>query len=137
MPVRPRPAAQWTATGRPAASAVAFGEGGGVGETGAALAIGSAAGMLETLGADRIGLDVVEVRQDGARGATFVGGRFLSSRVYVGFQQPVILRQNLEGRTRQETTRVELEYAAYRWLLANVQGGAGTMSVFLRARRAY
>lgn len=127
----------YLATGRPAASAVAFGEGGGVGETGAALAIGSAAGMLETLGADRIGLDVVEVRQDGARGATFVGGRFLSSRVYVGFQQPVILRQNLEGRTRQETTRVELEYAAYRWLLANVQGGAGTMSVFLRARRAY
>lgn len=127
----------YLATGRAAASAMAFGEDGGFGETGAALAMGSAAGLLESLGADRIGLDVVEVRQDGARGATFVGGRFVSSRVYVGFQQPVILRQDLDGRTRQDGTRVEIEYAAYRWLLANVQGGAGTASVFLRARRAF
>jgi translocation and assembly module TamB len=138
----------YLATGRPAESAVQFGgapgqEGsggpGGVVGVGASLAIDRAAQALEGFAAESTGLDVVEIRQQG-RGATFVAGRYVSPRLFVGFQQPLSFGsrggEGALGRTG-PSTEVQLEYSAFDWLLVNLRGGQSTMSFFLRTKHAF
>ncbi len=131
----------YLATGRPAESAASFGGGGARGgllTEGATLALGTAANLLEHTAGETVGLDVVEIRQDGLRGATLIAGRYVSPRLYVGFQQPLTLRDNQDpANTTSRGTQVEIEYTAYRWLLLNLQSGQSTLSFFLRTKRAF
>jgi translocation and assembly module TamB len=129
----------YLATGRPAASAAEFGgSGGGVLGTGASFAVSRAASFLEDAASETVGLDVVEIRQDGLRGATLVAGRYVSPRLYVGFQQSLTLRDQDEGIARRDQgTQVEVEYSLYRWLLLNLQGGQSDFRFFFRSRRAF
>jgi translocation and assembly module TamB len=132
----------YLATGKPAASAAAFGgSGDSKGIVGAAstLAVGQLARVLEQSAADNIGLDVVEIRQDGLRGATLVAGRYVSPRLFVGFQQPLTFRPEdaQAGQGRFQATEIELEYTAYRWLLLNLQGGQSNFRFFFRTKYAY
>lgn len=131
----------YLATGRPAASAAEFGgagDGDGVLGTGASFALSQAASYLEDAASETVGLDVVEIRQDGLRGATLVAGRYVSPRLYVGFQQSLTLREQEEGIARRDRgTQIELEYEAWRWLLLNLQGGQSDYRFFFRTRRAF
>ena len=125
----------YIATGRPAASAAEFGS---LSQTGRSFALGAVADVLADEAAQRIGLDVVEVRQDGSEGATLIAGRYVSPRLYVGFQQPLTLRKS-DGSIDESgvSTQVEIEYAAWRWLLINLQGGQSEFRWFFRTRRAF
>jgi translocation and assembly module TamB len=131
----------YLATGRPAASAAEFGAlngNDGLSGRGASLAIGTAASLLEQQGSERIGLDVVEIRQDGPDGTTVVAGRYVSPRLYVGFQQPVSERRPEDGIDQTGPgTQVEVEYQAFRWLLLNLQGGPSELRWFFRTRHAF
>jgi translocation and assembly module TamB len=131
----------YLATGRPAASAAEFGAssgGNGLSGQGASLALGTVAGLLEEQGGDRIGLDVVEIRQGGPDGTTVVAGRYVSPRLYVGFQQPLVERNQGEGIEENGLrTQVEVEFAAFRWLLINLQGGRSELRWFFRTRHAF
>jgi autotransporter translocation and assembly factor TamB len=93
---------------------------------------------LEEFARQKVGLDVVEVRQDGLQGATLVAGRFLDPRLYVGFRQPVAGRDpNARGTSSAVRTRIELEYSAYEWLVLNLQGESSRVRSFLRVSHAY
>jgi translocation and assembly module TamB len=129
----------YIATGRPAASTFALGDtneetapeetdppGGGLAETGAGLAVGQILSSIETAAQTGVGLDVVEIENDGIRGATLVAGKYLSPRLYVGFAQPV-----------RSATEVEIEFLAIRNLLLNLEGSASSLSIFLRGRVVY
>jgi translocation and assembly module TamB len=125
----------YIATGRPAASAADFGD---ISRAGTSLALGTVADVLEEEAGQRIGLDVVEIRQDGLDGATLIAGRYVSPRLYVGFQQPLTLNESDEGIEKSgESTQVEIEYAAWRWLLLNLQAGQSEFRWFFRTRKAF
>jgi translocation and assembly module TamB len=136
----------YLATGRPAASAAEFGNAGSSGGSGGVLgageelALGRVAGLLEETAEEAVGLDVVEIRQNGLRGATLVAGRYVNPRLFVGFQQPLTLNARTEEATRDQSSRgteVEIEYTWYRWLLVNIQGGQSTIRLFFRTKYAY
>ncbi len=101
-------------------------------------ALAQVTGRFEDLAQESIGLDVVQIRQDAVQGATLVAGRYVSSRLYVGFRQPVQYQENDNTSTSTNyRTQVEIEYEAYQWLLLNLQGESSELNSFIRARRAY
>jgi autotransporter translocation and assembly factor TamB len=138
----------YIATGRPAASNLALGGDGadeagagpegGLTEAGAGVALGQIVGAVERAAQDGVGLDVVEIRRDGIRGATLVAGKYLSPRLYVGFAQPVT-RQEADGPSlgNESESEVEIEYQALRGLLLNIEGSDSALRIFLRGRLAY
>ena len=136
----------YLATGRPAASAAQFGNAGSSGGSGGVLgageefALGRVAGILEETAEQAVGLDVVEIRQNGLKGATLVAGRYVNPRLFVGFQQPLTLNGRSDEATHDQSSRgteVEIEYTWYRWLLVNIQGGQSTIRLFFRTKYAY
>jgi translocation and assembly module TamB len=100
--------------------------GGGLAETGAGIAVGQILSSIETAAQTGVGLDVVEIQNDGIRGATLVAGKYLSPRLYVGFAQPI-----------QSASEIEVEFLAFQNLLLNLEGSANSLSVFLRGRVVY
>jgi len=141
----------YIATGRPAASSFALGDaeadaetpetdppGGGLAETGAGIAVGQILSSIETAAQTGVGLDVVEIRREGIRGATLAAGKYVSPRLYVGFAQPILRRQR-DGLSLEDpnVSEVEIEYLALKGLLLNLEGSASALSFFLRGRVAY
>jgi translocation and assembly module TamB len=102
------------------------------------VALGQVTGLVEGLAGEGVGLDVIEIRPDGLRGATLIAGRYISPKVYVGFKQPIGRDQDdPDGRSGFERTEVELEYQALRWLLLNMEASNSAVSFLLRYRRVY
>lgn len=131
----------YIATGRPAAGALSFQESdqnGGLASAGAELALGQLTGVIESAAGQSVGLDVVEIRREGFREATLVAGKYISPRVYVGFAQPVMLREG-DGLSLGDEgeSEVEVEIEALRWLLLNVEGSSSALRLFLKGRYAY
>ena len=138
----------FVATGRPAASNLAIGDGdadqagadeqGGLAETGAGIALNQIVGAVERAAQEGVGLDVVEIRRQGIRGATLVAGKYLTPRLYVGVAQPVT-HQEGDGLSvgDEGETQVEIEYEALRGLLLNIEGSDSALRIFLRGRVVY
>ena len=129
----------YLATGRPAASAAEFGGGGDLTALGTSLAAGGVASVLEDAAKKNVGLDVVEIRQSGFKGATVVAGRYVNSRLFVGFEQPLTQQRVEQDKTlsQAQLTEVQLEYTWYKWLLLSLQGGQSNYQFFFRFRRAF
>ena len=130
----------YLATGRPAnqtlQTSTLVGE--GLVERGTNLALDRATGVVEGFASESVGLDVVEIRTDGANGPTLIAGRYVAPRLYLGFKQPVTRRrteQSTAGRGR--APEIEIEYQTFRWLLLNLQRGGSRIEFFLRSRYAY
>lgn len=128
----------YIATGRPAAQSLSgSGETPNVTDVGVELAAERLTSAIEGLAADAIGLDVVEIRREGTGDAVLVAGRYVSPRLYIGFQQPVSFGSG-EGPARESTgQRAEIEYEAFRWLLLNLEGGRSDVEFFFRTRYGY
>jgi hypothetical protein len=94
-------------------------------------------GLIEGAAAGSVGLDVVEIRREGLRGAMLVAGKYISPRVYVGFAQPISLQGGGLALGGNGESKVEIEYEAYRWLVLNFEESAADLRFFLRGRRAY
>ncbi|HUP50988.1 MAG TPA: translocation/assembly module TamB domain-containing protein, partial [Longimicrobiales bacterium] len=141
----------YIATGRPAASTLALGDAdaeadtgepdgpsGGLAGAGAGLAVGQILSSIETAVQTGVGLDVVEIRRDGIRGATLAAGKYVSPRLYVGFAQPLMRRErDALSLVEQDRSEVEVEFLAVEGLLLNLEGSASALSLFLRGRLAY
>jgi translocation and assembly module TamB len=128
----------YIATGRPASQGLTVSGSGQstVLGTGAVLARDQLVGVVQQEAMSRIGLDVVEIRTGDVNGTTLVAGRYVSPRLYLGFQQPLSTRDPTATGTR-PYTEVEIEYEAFRWLVVNLHGGASTLGFLLRSRYAY
>lgn len=131
----------YLATGRPASSTLDFqgdGEGGGLRSIGSEFALGQVTGLVEGLAAEGVGLDVVEIRTDGLRGATLIAGRYVQPALYVGFKQPVGRDpDDPDADAGFEQTEVEVELQALRWLLLNMEASNSAVSFLFRSRHAY
>lgn len=129
----------YLATGRPATSAAEFG-GSDLADMGATVAASQLTSVIEDAASKSIGLDVVEIRHNGLKGATIVAGRYINPRFFIGFEQPLVLKNDRDEdsrRTVERTSEVQLEYRLYRWLLASLEGSQSTFSFLFRVRRAF
>jgi translocation and assembly module TamB len=122
----------YIATGRPASEAFQLGGEGTLATQGAGLALNQLAGIVEGVAGSGLGLDVIEIRQNGLTGTTITAGKYLTQRLYVEVSQPI----SFGGTTSQESgttsgtnaTRVfAIEYELFEWLLARANGdGTGS-----------
>jgi len=123
-----RPQMAWSSTGSEV-------EGAGLG---ASMAMGAMSGVLESLAEETVKLDVVEMRVDPVKGATLIAGRYVTPDLYLGFRQPVTFSESdKRGRTQNQYSEVEVDYRWFRWLTANLQGGAGELRLYLKTRHVY
>jgi len=107
-----------------------------VASTGASIAMGAALGTLAGGAGQRLGFDVVQILQDRGGGQTLVAGKYVSAPLYLGFRQPIVVSENETGpEGTSGNMEWELEYAALRRALLNVQGAGNELRVFLRLRR--
>ena len=69
-------------------------------------------------------------------GQTLVAGKYVSAPLYLGFRQPIVVSEDETGpEGTSGNMEWELEYAALRRALLNVQGAGNELRVFLRLRR--
>ena len=100
------------------------------------LAVGAALGTVAGGAGQRIGLDVVQILQDRDGGQTLVAGKYVSAPLYLGFRQPIVASTSAANSdTQSDLVEFEVEYAALRKLLLNLQGGGNEFRAFLRLRR--
>ena len=84
----------------------------------------------------KLGFDVVQVLQDREGGQTLVAGKYVSPPLYLGFRQPIVPPTTTRSsETETDVVEFEVEYAALRQLLLNLQGGGSEFRIFLRLRR--
>jgi translocation and assembly module TamB len=104
--------------------------------TGASIAMGAALGTLAGGAGQRLGFDVIQILQDRGGGQTLVAGKYVSAPLYLGFRQPIVVSEDESGpEGTSANMEWELEYAALRRALLNVQGAGNELRVFLRLRR--
>jgi translocation and assembly module TamB len=127
----------YLATGRPAGTdPTRSSDEPDVATTGASLAMGAALGTLAGGAGQRLGFDVIQILQDRGGGQTLVAGKYVSAPLYLGFRQPIVVSEDDTGpEGTSGNMEWELEYAALRRALLNVQGAGNELRVFLRLRR--
>ncbi len=127
----------YLATGRPAGTdPTGTGEESGVLTSTTSLAVGAALGTVAGGAGRRLGFDVVQVLQDRQGSQTLVAGKYVSPPLYLGFRQPIVAREEPnQTQTARTTMEWEVEYAAFRRALLNVQGSGDEFRIFLRLRR--
>ncbi len=134
----------YIATGRPADQSLQFGSGGGadggglLGQ-GAGLALGQLASAIEGVAAKDLGLDVIEIEQDGLRGTRLTAGRYFSRRLYASISQPISYgNQATDSRAAEERpTVVTLEYEVSSALLARLIRDGSAVRMNLQWEFAY
>jgi translocation and assembly module TamB len=96
-------------------------------------------GALEESAQQAVGLDVVQIRQDGLRGMTLVAGEYVKPRVYLGLRQPVLFETEEVGQATDtgEDIQLELEYLAHRRLSLDFLGEGDAFRALARTRYAY
>jgi autotransporter translocation and assembly factor TamB len=128
-------------TGRPASDNLLAEQSAGeesAGEMGAQVALSGLSESLSDVAEEQLGLDVFQIRQEGLHGLTLTAGRYVGSRVFLSLHLPIELgsrAQQAPGASLGPS--FELEYAARRWIRANVQGGNVPPRFTLRSRYAY
>ncbi len=127
----------YLATGRPAGTdPTRASDEPDVATTGASLAMGAALGTLAGGAGQKLGFDVIQILQDRGGGQTLVAGKYVSAPLYLGFRQPIVVSEDDTGpEGTSGNMEWELEYAALRRALLNVQGAGNELRVFLRLRR--
>jgi translocation and assembly module TamB len=124
----------YIATGRPASQSLQFagaGQGGVLG-----VAAGQLAGVIEGVAAANLGLDVIEIQQDGLKGTQLTAGKYISGRTYLGISQPINFGGEGSARAR-DAREVTLEYKVWEWLLLQIVGETNTSTVKLNLTGRY
>ena len=119
----------YLATGSPASTAFS---GDGSGSFGADIIASRLSGSLEQFAQEEVGLDVLQIQQEGLHGTSLVAGKYVNPRLFLGFRQGVTYQAD-DGRSFTDglTSQAEVEYAALNWLVVNIQGGTSAIRFFL------
>jgi autotransporter translocation and assembly factor TamB len=106
-------------------------------DAGTAMAVGQAAAAFEDIGTS-LGVDVLQVQNDGARGVMVVAGNFVGTRTYLGLRQSATFEsQSSSSTSAAATTEAEMDYRIREWLQVNLQGGAESAQILFRLAVAY
>ncbi len=122
-------------TGHPASDNALL-EGGGQGTSGKQVAFGQLSQAISGAAGRSLGFDVFQIKQDGTSGFNLTAGRYISDRFFLNLKLPLG-----SGSTSTPGENLgpgfELEYAARRWLRANLRGGSLPSGISFRGRYAY
>jgi len=132
----------YIATGKPASEALRFGgdDQGGFLSQGGALAASELANIVEGVAAEGLGLDVIEIQQDGLKGTRIVAGKYVSPRLYLGVSQPIALSSTVgtgSAPTGTQPTEVTVEYELFDWLLLRLLSGTSGSSMHFNLAGRY
>jgi autotransporter translocation and assembly factor TamB len=124
----------YLATGQPASRAFSSQQGAEAAAAIGAEVVVSEVSLLAERYATQAGLDVLEIRQEGLRGASFVAGKYVTPRLFLGVRQPVSFKGAEVG---QFSTEGQVEWRALDWLLANLQASGVAFRFMLVGSRGY
>ena len=131
----------YLATGRPADQAFQLGgTSSGVIGTGAGLAIGQLTNIIENAAGAELGLDVIEIQQQGLEGATITAGKYLSRRLYASVSWPITLNRSSAQQATAAATgsrKFTIEYELFNWLLLRMTSDGSTLGLNLLYEYAY
>ena len=98
--------------------------------------MGAALGTVAGGAGRALGFDVVQILQDRNGGQTLVAGKYVSPPLYLGFREPIVAAEDpSEPQSSRGSMEWEVEYAALRRALLNLQGSGEEFRAFLRLRR--
>ncbi len=129
----------YIATGRPAAEGL-FGGGGGLDAQAAGLALGQLGMLIEGVAGEGLGLDVVEIENDGLRGATFTVGKYVhleDLQLYVSIKQPFNLSKAEETARTTRNTEAAVEVQLFRSMLVRLTSRSRSLRFDLLYEYAY
>ncbi len=116
----------YIATGRPASEGFQLGGSGGaaeaIGELGTAAFLTQVTGWVEGVAGEELGLDVIEIEQDGLLGTRITAGKYVTRRLYVAVSEPIAFGTDETAIDYREdfARRITLEYEVTNWLLTRL-----------------
>lgn len=129
----------YIATGRPASEGFQLGGSGGgaaetIGELGTTAFLNQMTGWVEGVAGDELGLDVIEIEQDGLRGTRITAGKYVTRRLYMAVSEPISFGTDDATLDYGEdfARRITLEFEVTDWLLTRlVRDGSNLQFNFL------
>ena len=122
----------YIATGRPAGDAFQ-----GLGGTGRDLALSQLSSLVASAAGEELGLDVIEIDQDGTRGTTVTAGKYLSRRFFASVSWPISIRDDESTTTNAAAQEVTIEYELFNWLLLRMISNGTSIEFNLLYEYAY
>jgi autotransporter translocation and assembly factor TamB len=122
-------------TGHPASDNAML-EGGGGGASGKQMAFGQLSQAIAGAAGRGLGFDVFQIKQEGNSGLNLTAGRYLSDRFFLNLKLPLGSNTNADP-GQSLGPGFELEYAASRWLRADLRGGSLPPGFSFRGRHSY
>lgn len=129
----------YIATGRPAAEAFQL-SGGGTVEIGTDLALNQLTNLIASAAGAELGLDIVEIQQEGSRGATVTAGKYISRRFFASVSWPISFSSGAALTTASgadSNKEVIIEYEFFDWLLLRITSDTSTIGLSLLYQYAY
>jgi translocation and assembly module TamB len=126
----------YIATGQPASASLQLG---GIGGTGADLAVGQLTALIEGIAGSRLGLDVVTIEQTGGT-PTVTAGKYVTSRLFVSVSQPIGDASNTVRGTNlydENTPVITVEYEVQNWLLLRLLQKSSIIRMNLLVEHSY
>ena len=100
----------YIATGRPASESLQFSQNAMNNQRLVGIAASQLAGVVEGIAAEGLGLDVVDIQQDGLKGTRLTAGKYVSPRLFIGVSQPISFGGNTSSsleQSRELTPRIQ------------------------------
>ena len=128
----------YIATGRPAAEAFQM-AGENTLEVGRDIAVSQLSNLIAGAAGAEIGLDVVQIEQDGSRGITLTAGKQISRDLFASISWPIVLGSgtNATGASAQDNREIIIEYSLFTWLLGRLRGNAEALGASVVVQYAY
>lgn len=128
----------YIATGRPASESLQFSDSSLNNQVIVGVAASQLAGLVEGVASQSLGLDVVDIQQDGLKGTRLTAGKYVTPRLFVGVTQPFTFGSGSNVVIDQER-ELTLEYKIFEYLLLQLLADASDspVRVNLAGRYAY
>jgi translocation and assembly module TamB len=126
----------YIAFGRPASESLHLGGAGSGGSLATDIALGQVAGLIEGVAGSGLGLDVVEIEQQGLD-TRLTAGKYVHSKLYLSISQPISLGGSTSGSTFGNKREITAEFELIESLLLRLLTKRGSISVNLLWQYAY
>ncbi len=129
----------YLATGRPAAEAFQRGEGSTL-QLGRDIAVSQLTNLIAGAAGAELGLDIVEIKQEGSRGVTLTAGKRVSRYMFASISWPIAIGPGgavQPGSGSTGNKEIAIEYSLFQWLLARLRGDTESLGASLVVQYAY
>lgn len=129
----------YIATGQPAAESFQLSRGGTL-ESSTSLALDQLTNLIANAAGEELGLDIMEINQEGARGTTITAGKHLSRKLFAAVSWPLSFSGDsapFTTATQVSNKEIVIEYEFSRWFLARLRSDTSMLGLSLYYQYAY